>query len=56
MATLQPVAKSPNEFWTDDFATVAAWFRAEDGGKRMAMAVAAKRARRKKGGETPELL
>lgn len=53
MATLQPVAKAPNEFWTDDFATVAAWFRADDGSKRMAMAAVAKGARRKKSGETP---
>lgn len=37
MATLQPVAKVPNEFWTDDFRTAAQWFRAEDGGKRMAI-------------------
>lgn len=35
MATLQPVSKTPSSFWTDDFATVAAWFRASDGGKRM---------------------
>jgi hypothetical protein len=48
MATLQPVAMAPNEFWTDDFATVSAWFRAEDSGKRMAMIVAAKRTARKK--------
>jgi hypothetical protein len=56
MATLQPVAKAPNGFWTDDFATVAAWFREDDGGKRMAMAAAAKGARRKKGGKTREQL
>lgn len=37
MATLQPVAMEPNDYWTDDFATAAAWFRAEDGGKRMAL-------------------
>lgn len=56
MATLQPVAMTPNEFWTDDFSTVAAWFRTADGGKRMAMAAAVKRARRKKsaGGEAPK--
>ena len=36
MATLQPVAMSPNDFWTDDFRTAAQWFRTEDGGKRMA--------------------
>jgi hypothetical protein len=35
VATLQPVAMVPNEFWTDDFSVVAAWFRADDGGKRM---------------------
>lgn len=49
MATLQPVAKVSNEFWTDDFATVAAWFREGDGGKRMAMSEASKKGRRKKG-------
>ncbi|MBR8243090.1 hypothetical protein [Burkholderia multivorans] len=48
MATMQPVAMTPNEFWTDDFATVAAWFRANDGGKRMAMAAAVKPGPRKK--------
>ena len=50
MATLQPVAKVPNEFWTDDFRTAAQWFRAEDGGKRMALAqrIPAKRAARRK--------
>ena len=36
MATLQPVAMSPSEFWTDDFNTAAQWFRTEDAGKRMA--------------------
>lgn len=36
MATLQPVAMTPNEFWTDDFRIVAQWFRTEDRGKRMA--------------------
>jgi hypothetical protein len=35
MATIQPVAKNPNAYWTDDFITAAAWFRAEDNGKRM---------------------
>ena len=35
MATLQPVAMGPNDFWTDDFRTVAQWFRTEDAGKRM---------------------
>lgn len=53
MATMQPVAKSPNEFWTDDFATAAEWFLAEDGGKRMTLTAADKRGRRRKtaGGE-----
>ena len=36
MATLQPVAMNPNDFWTDDFRVAAQWLRAEDGGKRMA--------------------
>lgn len=35
MATLQPVAMASNEFWTNDFSTVARWFRADDGGRRM---------------------
>ena len=35
IATLQPVAKTPNEFWTDDFRVAAGWFRSEDGGKRI---------------------
>lgn len=38
MATLQPVSMKASAFWTDDFATVAAWFREDDNGKRMAMA------------------
>ena len=37
MATLQPIATTPNDFWVDDFRTVARWVRAEDGGKRMAL-------------------
>lgn len=49
MATLQPVSMKPNGFWTDDFSTAAVWFRADDGGKRMAMAAGVKQARRKKG-------
>ena len=36
IATLQPVAMSPSEFWTDDFRTAARWFRTEDAGIRMA--------------------
>ena len=35
MATLQPVSKTPGDFWTDDFRTATQWFRAEDDGKRM---------------------
>lgn len=38
MATLQPVAKVPNDFWTNDFRIAAQWFCAEDGGKRMSLA------------------
>ena len=37
MATLQPVARVPNEFWTDSFMTAVTWFRNEDSGKRMAL-------------------
>lgn len=37
IATMQPVSQLSNDFWTDDFATVAEWFRNEDGGKRMAV-------------------
>ena len=37
MATLQPVPKAPNDYWTDEFATVAKWLRAEDRGKRMVL-------------------
>ncbi len=35
IATLQPVAKSSNEFWTDDLRTAARWLRTDDGGKRL---------------------
>ncbi len=35
VATMQPVAKTPNEFWTDDFEVAARWFREADTGKRM---------------------
>lgn len=41
IATLQPVAMTPNEFWTDDFRTAAQWFRQADGGKRIAVATPA---------------
>lgn len=36
VATLQPVAKIPNEYWTDDFLIAAHWFRTVDSAKRMA--------------------
>lgn len=45
MATIQPVATAPNEFWTDDFSTAAEWFRANDGSKRMAMVTKARKKR-----------
>ena len=35
IATLQPVATVPNDFWTDDFRVAVSWFRAEDSGKRI---------------------
>ncbi|QJD91259.1 hypothetical protein HH213_14965 [Duganella dendranthematis] len=35
MATIQPVAKTANEFWTDDFNVAASWLRADDQAKRM---------------------
>lgn len=35
MATIQPVAKASNDYWTDDFNVVAAWLRADDGTKRI---------------------
>jgi hypothetical protein len=35
IATMQPVAMSPNEFWTDDFRTAANWLRSKDDNKRM---------------------
>jgi hypothetical protein len=36
IATLQPVAKSSNEFWTDDFRIAARWLRTDNGDKRLA--------------------
>lgn len=39
IATLQPVSKQPDMYWTDDFRIAARWFRAEDGGKRMSLTV-----------------
>lgn len=44
MATLQPVAMAPNDYWTDDFTTVAGWCRTDDGGKRMTLVPKAKAA------------
>ncbi len=35
IATLQPVAKTPNDFWTNDFRAAAGWFRSADGGKQI---------------------
>lgn len=57
MTTMQPVAKTPNDFWTDDFVTAAAWFRAQDGGKRMTIAAkAARTSLKKRDKRTPRLL
>ena len=44
IATLQPVAISPNEFWTDDFSTAVQWFGQHDDGKRMTDSAATRRA------------
>lgn len=35
IATMQPVAMTPNAFWTDDFNIVAQWFRADVSRKRI---------------------
>lgn len=35
IATLQPVAMSPNRFWTDDFRVAMQWFREKDEGQRI---------------------
>lgn len=35
IATMQPVAMTPNRFWTDDFDEVVRWFRGSLGEKRM---------------------
>jgi hypothetical protein len=48
IATMQPVAQQPNDFWTDDFATAVAWFRSKDDGKRMNSTSPVRRRRRKK--------
>lgn len=37
MATLQPVSKVPDGWWTDDFRVAAQWFRTDDAGKRLAL-------------------
>lgn len=49
VATMQPVSKVPNEFWTDDFRVAAHWFRLDDAGKRMKIVkrAPAKRPRKK---------
>lgn len=41
MATLQPVTKAAGDWWTDDFRTVAQWFRAQGNAKRMSLAAKA---------------
>lgn len=54
IATLQPVSKAPDGWWTDDFRVAAQWFRADDAGKRLKVAAkapvkrAVKKARSKK--------
>jgi hypothetical protein len=35
IAVMQPVSMTPNEFWTDDFVTAAAWLRGNYGEKRL---------------------
>lgn len=35
IAVMQPVSMEPNEFWTDDFVTVAQWARGDFGDKRI---------------------
>lgn len=60
IATMQPVTKTPSEFWTDDFATAAAWLRATDDGKQMKVpakkAKTAKVRRKKQSTGTADLL
>lgn len=36
IATLQPVSRAPDDWWTDDFRIAAQWLRTDDGGRRMA--------------------
>lgn len=45
---LQPVAQQPNEFWTDNFAVAAVWFRAVDNGKQMKSTAPRRRRQRNK--------
>jgi len=35
IATIQPVAQQPNDFWTDQFIQAVAWLHADDNGKRL---------------------
>lgn len=53
LATLQPVALQPDDFWTDDFAMAAQWFRSEDRNKRMAGTAPAK-PKKRRGGSGPQ--
>lgn len=41
IATLQPVSKAPDGWWTDDFRTVVQWLRADEAGRRMSLAAKA---------------
>ncbi|MBS3961276.1 MAG: hypothetical protein KGZ61_05510 [Sandarakinorhabdus sp.] len=45
MATLQPVSKAPDGWWTDDFRVAAQWLRTDDAGKRLTQATAAPKRR-----------
>lgn len=47
IATLQPVAMTPGDFWTDKFVQAVEWFRTEDEGKRMKDSAASRRRSRK---------
>lgn len=46
IATLQPIAKLPSDFWTNSFTKAADWYRTDDGGKRMTLPAPRKRRRR----------
>lgn len=48
MATLQPVAMSPNEFWTDDFKTAVQWLRAQNQDRRISDSAAPTKTRAKR--------